>query len=71
MIGHLKSDSRMDRNRLNGQLGDKVNAILCAAGKNLKKLMVFLWKGFLRLLLSLLESNFRREILTQLRLSGA
>lgn len=71
MIGHLKSDSRMDRNRLKGKLGDKVNAILCAAGQNLKKLMVFLWKGFLRLLLSLLESNFRREISTHLRLSRA
>lgn len=46
MIGHLKTDSRMDKNRLKGKMGDKVNAILCAAGQNLKKLICFLRKGF-------------------------
>ena len=65
MIGHLKSDSRMDKNRLKGEMGDKMNAILCAAGQNLKKLMVFLWKAFLRLLFSLIESCFGRNFLPQ------
>ena len=33
-IGHLKSDHRMDRCWLQGQLGDALHAVLCAAGYN-------------------------------------
>ena len=35
-IGHLKSDRRMDRCWLQGQLGDALHAVLCAAGYNLR-----------------------------------
>ena len=38
-IGHLKSDHRMDRRWLKGQLGDALHAVLCAAGYNLRWLM--------------------------------
>lgn len=38
-IGHLKSDNRMDRNYLTGREGDKINALLSAAGYNLRKLL--------------------------------
>lgn len=38
-IGHLKSDHRMDRCHLRGQLGDALHAVLCAAGYNLRWLM--------------------------------
>ncbi|QOJ23374.1 MAG: IS5 family transposase [Gammaproteobacteria bacterium] len=38
-IGHLKSDHRMDRCWLPGQLGDALHAVLCAAGYNLRWLM--------------------------------
>ena len=38
-IGHLKSDHRMDRCWLQGQLGDALHAVLCAAGYNLRWLM--------------------------------
>ena len=38
-IGHLKSGNRMDRNYLSGQEGDKINAVLSAAGYNLRKLL--------------------------------
>jgi IS5 family transposase len=38
-IGHLKREHRMDRNRLKGTLGDKINAILSAAGMNFGKLL--------------------------------
>ncbi len=38
-IGHLKSGNRMDRNDLTGQEGDKINALLSAAGYNLRKLL--------------------------------
>jgi len=38
-IVHLKSDHRMDRCWLHGQLGDALHAVLCAAGYNLRWLM--------------------------------
>jgi IS5 family transposase len=39
-IGHLKRDHRMYRNRLKGTFGDRINAILCAAGMNFRKLQL-------------------------------
>lgn len=48
-IGHLKREHRMDRNHLKGAEGDRVNAILCAAGMNFWKLQRFA-AAFLRLL---------------------
>jgi transposase, IS5 family len=41
-IGHLKSGNRMNRNYLKGQEGDKINAVLSAAGYNLRKLLRWL-----------------------------
>ena len=41
-IGHLKQEHRMDRNRLKGVAGDRINAILSAAGMNFRKLLRFL-----------------------------
>jgi transposase, IS5 family len=41
-IGHLKEDRRMERCRLKGTLGDKVNALLSAAGMNFSKLLAAL-----------------------------
>jgi transposase, IS5 family len=41
-IGHMKSDNRMNRNYLTGQDGDKINAVLSAAGYNLRKLLRWL-----------------------------
>ena len=38
-IGHLKSDHRMDRCWLKGQLGDALHAVLCASGYNLRWLL--------------------------------
>lgn len=39
VIGHLKSEHRMERNRLKGRLGDQLNALLSACGFNLRKLL--------------------------------
>jgi IS5 family transposase len=44
VIGHLKSDNRMGRNHLQGELGDKMTALLAGAGYNLRKLL----RAFLR-----------------------
>jgi IS5 family transposase len=57
IIGHLKSDHRMGRCYLKGQLGDSMNAVLAAAGYNIrwllrqivKKGLTFLEQFFLRL----------------------
>jgi IS5 family transposase len=58
IIGHLKQDHRMDRCHLKGEVGDRLHAVLCAAGYNIKWLLrmiakkgVTFWKHlFLRLL---------------------
>jgi IS5 family transposase len=40
-IGHLKSEHRLERNRLKGALGDSLNVLLGACGMNLRKLLRF------------------------------
>ena len=57
MIGHTKSDNRMDRCWLQGALGDALHALSCAAGYNIRWLMraivrLGLKVAFLRLLLA-------------------
>jgi IS5 family transposase len=49
-IGHLKSEHRLERNRLKGTVGDAINAILSAAAMNFQKLQGFSWRFLLRLL---------------------
>ncbi|AJE02129.1 IS5 family transposase [Geobacter pickeringii] len=39
IIGHTKSDHRMNRNYLKGEEGDKINALLAGCGFNLRKLL--------------------------------
>ena len=46
VIGHLKSDHRMGRNYLKGELGDKMNAMLAGCGRNLRKLLQILFGPF-------------------------
>ena len=44
VIGHMKSDGRLGRNYLIGKEGDRINAILCGVGHNIRKLLrAFLW----------------------------
>jgi IS5 family transposase len=38
-IGHMKSDNRLQRNQLTGKEGDRINAVLAAAGYNFRKLL--------------------------------
>ena len=42
IIGHQKSDHRLNRNQLAGTLGDQLNVIFSACDFNIKKLMSFL-----------------------------
>ena len=42
VIGHVKADHRGDRNYLKGQDGDRINAVLAAAGFNFRLLLMWL-----------------------------
>ena len=42
VIGHAKSDHRMDRNYLAGSHGDAINAVLAAAGYNFRRMLAWL-----------------------------
>jgi IS5 family transposase len=50
-LGHLKSDYRLERNRLKGGMGDALNVLLSAAAMNFAKLLRFVL-AFWRLLLA-------------------
>ena len=52
VIGHMKSDHRLDRCFLKGLVGDSVNLLLSAAGKNLRKLLKLIACGELSPLFS-------------------
>lgn len=47
VIGHAKSEHRMDRNYLKGSQGDAINVLLAAAGYNFRRLLAWL-RSFLR-----------------------
>jgi IS5 family transposase len=38
-IGYMKTDGKLDRNRLKGALGDAMHAVLCGAGHNLRMIL--------------------------------
>ena len=52
-IGHLKSEHRLERNRLKGVEGNAVNAVLSAAAMNFHKLLGAFWRIFLGCLINL------------------
>ena len=51
-IGHMKADGLLGRNFLKGMDGDAINAMLCGAGHNLRKIL-----ARLRALLYMLTGN--------------
>ena len=42
VIGHVKAEHRMGRNYLKGRDGDRINAVLAAAGYNFRLLLRWL-----------------------------
>jgi len=66
-IGHMKNDSRMDRNYLLGKEGDKTNAMLCAAAMNVRFLLAVIYAAIHFFVFSLL--NFAKSNLRCLRLT--
>ena len=61
IIGHTKSDGLLERNHLAGATGDAINAILVAAGHNLRLLVAWL-NALLRALLTAWIPVARREM---------
>ena len=61
IIGHLKSDYRLLRNYLKGNVGDSINLMLAAAAYNFKKLMRQLI-DYLRLVFLALKSQLNESI---------
>ena len=63
IIGHLKSDGRLDRNYLQGMAGDAMNVLLCCAGHNLRLILRVLrifWPSIWRKCMSLLDDICRQ-----------
>ena len=56
VIGHAKSEHRMDRNYLKGSQGDAINAVLAAAGYNFRRLLAWL-RRLLRVWMMLMLSK--------------
>jgi transposase, IS5 family len=54
VIGHIKAEHRMDRNYLKGRDGDRINAVLAAAGFNFSLLLRWL-AALLRTLFAILD----------------
>ena len=55
VIGHAKSDHRMDRNYLAGSKGDAINAVLAGAGYNFRRLIAWLrrlWRVWFAIILA-------------------
>ncbi len=62
MIGHMKTDGRLGRNYLLGHAGDAVNALLCAAGHNLRLILNRL-RAFFALILVMFSAAENRNTL--------
>lgn len=50
IIGHLETDFRMEKNYLLGESSPQINALMDAAGWNLKKMMETFKKGSINFL---------------------
>ncbi|QIT54438.1 IS5 family transposase [Aquisalimonas sp. 2447] len=64
VIGHMKTDGRMDRCRLKGALGDALNAVLVAAGHNIRLLlraMAILLRELLRRLPAMIGAGIQGQ----------
>jgi IS5 family transposase len=71
-IGHMKGDGLLGRNFLKGMAGDAINALLCGAGHNLRKILARLRallcllfggpKRAISALISVLESQFEPQL---------
>jgi IS5 family transposase len=68
IIGHLKADHRLNRCHLKGEIGDRIHAVLCATGYNIRWLLRMIIKKGLRALLRLARLTSSRQITLPLTL---
>lgn len=61
IIGHMKADGKLDRNWLKGSIGDKINALLCGAGHNMRIILRKLREDFSFFVLFLLLGKKWRQ----------
>ena len=64
VIGHMKSDTRMDRNYLKGKERDTINAILCGCGANIGKLIKAFFLSFV------VFTKIREKMLQYIKITG-
>ena len=57
IIGHVKTEHRMDRNHLKGHAGDRINAVLAAAGFNFSLLLRWLAELLRALIAALFQTT--------------
>jgi len=62
VIGHLKAEHRLGRNYLKGRDGDRINAVLAAAGYNFSLLLQWLETLLRALITMLVNSDPRTQI---------
>ena len=67
VIGHLKADHRMDRCHLKGEMGDRMHAVLCAAGYNIRWLLRAIARKGLKAVLRLSPNGLASELMRVLR----
>lgn len=65
-IGHLKTEHRLNRNRLWGEQGDMHNVILSASGMNFRKLLTHLRKTWLNIWRVIFTSKTLLELRTSM-----
>jgi transposase, IS5 family len=62
VIGHVKAEHRMGRNYLKGRLGDRINAVLAAAGYNFGLLLRWLAELLRIIIRTLIETDPAQNI---------
>lgn len=65
IIGHNKSEHRLNRNQLAGEQGDQLNAVFSACGFNIKKLMRAFWLWIQNAFKKIFDSNFQRTLILE------
>ena len=70
IIGHLKAEHRLNQCHLKGEIGDRIHAVLCAAGYNIRWLLRMIVKKRLRAFLRLLRIAPLMHVLRTLPLGG-
>ena len=70
-IGHMKNDGLLGRNFLKGMQGDAMNAFLCGAGHNLRKILAKVRFGLYRWATTSLQGIWWVRLMPCLRLQAA